>query len=112
VYLAGWKHHDLGQKGAAQRYYLLGYQLAYEADPHGHAAWMMRALAHQALKLKKPRHCIDLIAGALHRSVRRVNRQTEALLQVTHARAYASVGQRTSAAQSLLAAEDALRARN
>ncbi|MGI9001330.1 MAG: hypothetical protein ACR2GH_06645 [Pseudonocardia sp.] len=34
AYLAGWKHHDLGQEGAAQRYYLLGYQLAYEADPH------------------------------------------------------------------------------
>ncbi|CCK24394.1 hypothetical protein BN159_8490 [Streptomyces davaonensis JCM 4913] len=48
AYLAGWKHHDLGQEGAAQRYYQVGYQLAYEADPRGHAAWMMRALAHQA----------------------------------------------------------------
>lgn len=38
AYLAGWKHHDLGQEGAAQRYYQVGYQLACEADPHGHAA--------------------------------------------------------------------------
>lgn len=52
AYLAGWKHHDLGQEGAAQRYYQVGYQLACEADPHGHVAWMMRALAHQALSLK------------------------------------------------------------
>jgi hypothetical protein len=34
AYLAGWKHHDLGQGGAAQRYYQVGYQLAHEADPH------------------------------------------------------------------------------
>lgn len=25
AYLAGWKHHDLGQEGAAQRYYQVGY---------------------------------------------------------------------------------------
>lgn len=33
AYLAGWKHHDLGHEGAAQRYYQVGYQLACEADP-------------------------------------------------------------------------------
>lgn len=61
AYLAGWKHHDLGHEGAAQRYYQVGYQLACEADPHGHAAWMMRALAHQSLSLKQPHHCVDLV---------------------------------------------------
>lgn len=35
AYLAGWKHHDLGHAGAAQRYYLIGYQLACESDPAG-----------------------------------------------------------------------------
>ena len=108
AYLAGWKHHDLGQEGAAQRYYQVGYQLAWEADPHGHAAWMMRALAHQALSLKQPHHCVDLVEGALTRGLGHVDGQTEALLHITHARAFAAVGERPAAARALLAAEDAL----
>jgi hypothetical protein len=108
AYLAGWKHHDLGQEGAAQRYYQVGYQLACEADPHGHAAWMMRALAHQSLSLKQPHHCVDLVKGALTRGLGHVDGQTEALLHITHARAYAAVGENPLAARALLAAEDAL----
>ncbi|MFE5031332.1 tetratricopeptide repeat protein [Streptomyces sp. NPDC056683] len=108
AYLAGWKHHDLGQEGAAQRYYQVGYQLACEADPRGHAAWMMRALAHQALSLKQPHHCVDLVEGALTRGLGHVDGQTEALLHITHARAYAAVGAKPAAARALLAAEDAL----
>ncbi len=108
AYLAGWKHHDLGQEGAAQRYYLLGYQLACEADPHGHAAWMMRALAHQALNLKQPRHCVELTTRALQRAIGYVDGRTEALLHVSHARAHASVRDRVGTGRSLLLAEDAL----
>ncbi|OKH95320.1 transcriptional regulator [Streptomyces uncialis] len=108
AYLAGWKHHDLGQEGAAQRYYQVGYQLAYEADPHGHAAWMMRSLAHQALKLRQPYHCVDLVEAALRRGLGHVDGQTEALLHITHARACAAVGENASASRALLAAEDAL----
>ncbi|MER0241107.1 tetratricopeptide repeat protein [Streptomyces sp. HSW2009] len=108
AYLAGWKHHDLGDQGAAQRYYLAGYQLACEADPHGHAAWMMRALAHQALKLKQPRHCVDLVEGALSRGLGHVDGRTEALLRITHGRAHAASGDHSAAARALLAAEDAL----
>ncbi|MGE7389584.1 tetratricopeptide repeat protein [Streptomyces sp. NPDC004126] len=108
AYLAGWKHHDLGHEGAAQRYYQVGYQLACEADPHGHAAWMMRALAHQALSLKQPHHCVDLVEGALRRGLGHVDGQTEALLHITHARAYAATAERSSAARALLAAESAL----
>ncbi|MFI6694948.1 tetratricopeptide repeat protein [Streptomyces sp. NPDC050433] len=107
-YLAGWKHHDLGHEGAAQRYYQVGYQLACEADPRGHAAWMMRALAHQALSLKQPHHCVDLVEGALTRGLGHVDGRTEALLHITHARAYAAVGENPSAVRALLAAEDAL----
>lgn len=108
AYLAGWKHHDLGQEGAAQRYYRVGYQLACEADPHGHAAWMMRALAHQALSLKQPHHCIALAEAALARGVGHIDGQTEALLHITHARAYAATSEKPAAARALLAAEDAL----
>ncbi|MFJ5779309.1 tetratricopeptide repeat protein [Streptomyces sp. NPDC093094] len=108
AYLAGWKHHDLGQEGAAQRYYQVGYQLACEADPHGHAAWMMRALAHQSLSLKQPHHCVDLVESALRTGLGHVDSQTEALLHITHARAYAAVDEHPLAARALLAAEDAL----
>ncbi|MFI1869433.1 helix-turn-helix domain-containing protein [Streptomyces jumonjinensis] len=108
AYLAGWKHHDLGQADAAQRYYQVGYRLACEADPHGHAAWMMRSLALQALKLKQSHHCVDLIESALTRGLGRVDGQTEALLHITHARACVAVGERTRATRALLAAEDAL----
>jgi hypothetical protein len=108
AYLAGWKHHDLGQEGAAQRYYQVGYKLACEADPHGHAAWMMRALAHQALSLKQPHHCVDLVEGALRTGLGHVDGQTEALLHITHARAYAAIDENSSAARALLAAEDVL----
>ncbi|MEU4999686.1 tetratricopeptide repeat protein [Streptomyces sp. NPDC021622] len=108
AYLAGWKHHDLGQEGAAQRYYQVGYQLACEADPHGHASWMMRSLAHQALSLKQPHHCIDLAEAALIGGIGHIDGQTEALLHITHARAYAAIGEKPAAARALLAAEDAL----
>jgi hypothetical protein len=108
AWLLGWKHHDLGQEGAAQRYYLLGFQLAVEADPHAHAAWMMRAVAHQALSLKQRHHSLDLIQGALDRAEGYTDGATEALLHITHARAYAALGEKPQAARALLAAEDAL----
>ncbi|MEW2544829.1 tetratricopeptide repeat protein [Streptomyces sp. NPDC047002] len=108
AYLAGWKHHDLGHEGAAQRYYQVGYQLACEADPHGHAAWMMRALAHQALSLKQPHHCVDLVEGALRTGLGHVDGRTEALLHIAQARAFAATDENSSAARALLAAEDAL----
>ncbi|MBZ9593526.1 tetratricopeptide repeat protein [Streptomyces erythrochromogenes] len=106
--LVGWKHHDLGREGAAQQYYLLGYQLACEADPNGHAAWMMRALTHQALDLGHPGSSPELAEAALGRAAGKIDRQTEALLLVTCARAYGAAGQSTQAARALLAAEDAV----
>lgn len=108
AWLLGWKHHDLGQEGAAQRHYLLGFQLAVEADPHAHAAWMMRAIAHQALSLKQPSHSLDLIQSALKRAEGYVDGATEALLHITHARARAAFADKPAAARALLDAEDAL----
>ncbi|WP_406346281.1 tetratricopeptide repeat protein [Streptomyces sp. NBC_01547] len=106
--LAGWKHHDLGREGLAQQYYLLGYQFACECDPHGHAAWMMRAMTHQALDLGHLDPCVELAEQALRRESGKVDRQTEALLLITCARAYGSSGESKKAAQAVLAAEDAL----
>ncbi|MFJ7909173.1 tetratricopeptide repeat protein [Kitasatospora sp. NPDC096204] len=106
--LVGWKCHDLGREGAAQRFYLLAYQLACESDPAGHGAWMMRALTHQALDLNQTTHCVELAEAALARAQGRVDRRTEALLLVTAARAYGASGETKNAAGALLAAEDAM----
>ncbi|RKT10998.1 hypothetical protein BX285_4932 [Streptomyces sp. 1114.5] len=106
--LVGWKCHDLGREGAAQRFYLLGYQLACESDPAGHGAWMMRALTHQALDLNQTTHCAELAEAALSRAQGKVDQKTEALLLVTAARAYGASGQSKNAAGALLAAEDAM----
>ncbi|MFD9536296.1 tetratricopeptide repeat protein [Streptomyces sp. NPDC060010] len=106
--LVGWKHHDLGHEGAAQRYYLLGFQLACESDPDGHGAWMMRALTHQALDLGHPGSCIGLAEEAVRRASGKVDRQTEGLLLVTCARAYGAGGEGGKAAAALLSAEDAM----
>lgn len=72
------------------------------------AAWMIRALAHQFLSPKQCHHCVDLVKGALTRGLGHVDGQTEALLHITHSRAYAAVGENPLAARALLAAEDAL----
>jgi hypothetical protein len=108
AWLLGWKHHDFGQEGAAQTYYRTGFQLAAEADPHGHAAWMTRALAHQALAAGHRRQARDLAVAALARADGHADGATQALLHVTHARALAALGERQTAARVLLAAEDAL----
>lgn len=107
-WLLGWKHHDLGQEGAAQAYYRTGFQLATESDPHGHAAWMTRALAHQALAAGHRRQARDLAAAALSSADGYADGATHALLHVTHARALAALGEGQAAARALLAAEDAL----
>ncbi|MER8103006.1 tetratricopeptide repeat protein [Kitasatospora sp. NPDC094016] len=106
--LVGWKCHDLGREGAAQRFYLLAYQLACESDPAGHGAWMMRALTHQALDLNQTTHCVELAEAALSRAHGKVDRKTESLLLVTAARAYGASGQSKNAAGALLAAENAM----
>ncbi|MFB6893797.1 tetratricopeptide repeat protein [Kitasatospora sp. NPDC056327] len=106
--LIGWKLHDAGREGAAQRVYLLAHQFACESDPAGHAAWAMRALAHQALDLGHTRGCVDLAEAALARARGKTDRRTEALLLVTAARAHGATGNGPRAAELILAAEDAL----
>ncbi|MFJ1936884.1 tetratricopeptide repeat protein [Kitasatospora sp. NPDC088160] len=106
--LVGFKMHDVGREGAAQRFYLLGFQLACEADPAGHGAWMLRALTHQALDLGQPLHTVQLAEAGLARARGHVDRKTEALLLVTAARAYGASGQGRDAGRALLAAEDAM----
>lgn len=105
AYLAGWKSHDAGLDGLAQRYYLASYHLAMEADPAAHAAYVLRILAHQAMDLGHHQHCADLAAEALTRVAGRVDPQTESLFWLTAARAHAGSGDRHGMLTSIVTAE-------
>lgn len=108
AYLAGWKCHDVGAEGLAQQYYAKSLQLATESDPHGHAAWTLRILAHQSLDLNRPQPCIALATRAWDRARGWVDPATEAMFAISAARAYAANRYDKAAVQAVLAAEDLL----
>lgn len=105
AYLAGWKAHDAGRNGLAQRYYLHAYQLADEADPYAHAGYIFRILAHQALDIGRREHCVDLADEALARVRGRVDAETESLFWLTRARACAASDDARGARRALQTAE-------
>ncbi|WP_133741214.1 hypothetical protein [Actinorugispora endophytica] len=104
AYLAGWKAHDAGLKGLAQRYYLHAYQLAEESSGT-HAAYVLRILAHQAMDTGVSEHCVDLAEAALSRARGKVPAETESLFQLTLARAHAGERSPRPALRALAAAE-------
>ncbi|MFC4565022.1 tetratricopeptide repeat protein [Nocardiopsis mangrovi] len=104
AYLAGWKAHDAGRRGLAQRYYLHAYQLADEsASPH--AAYVLRILAHQAMDTGVSEHCVDLADAALARVKGRTSPETEMLFHLTAARAHAAERNTRPALRALATAE-------
>ncbi|MEU9127788.1 tetratricopeptide repeat protein [Kitasatospora sp. NPDC048540] len=110
--LIGFKCHDAGREGAAQRHYQLAIRLARETDPDdrtGQAAWGMRALVHQALDLGQRTGTVDLAEAALARTRGRVDKRTEALLLITAARAHGAGGNPKAAAALIDAAREAAR---
>ncbi|MCZ2526925.1 hypothetical protein [Streptomyces sp. HB2AG] len=107
AYLAGWKAHDAGQDGLAQRYYLRSYRLAEVADPDAHAGYVLRILAHQAFDTGHggAAECVPL-AEAAHRRMRgRVGPETETLVHLTLARAHAHRGEARPAVAAIARAE-------
>jgi tetratricopeptide (TPR) repeat protein len=104
-YLAGWKAHDLGLAGLAQQYYLCSFQLASESDPHAHAGYALRILAHQAMDLGRHEHCVDLADEALARAKGRVDASVESLFWLTAARANAASKSARKARAALSKAE-------
>jgi hypothetical protein len=106
AYLAGWKCHDMGAEGLAQRYYACSLQLATESDPRAHAAWVLRILAHQALDLGRPQRCAALATRAWDLVAGRIDPATESLFAITAARAHAAGGQHRPAVRAVHAAED------
>jgi hypothetical protein len=105
AYLAGWKAHDAGLAGLAQRYYLHAFELATESDPGPHAGYVLRILAHQAMDLGEREHCVDLACAALARAQGKVGADTESLFWLTVARAHAANSSARAATTALRRAE-------
>ncbi|MFE9391669.1 hypothetical protein [Streptomyces sp. NPDC006784] len=97
VHLLGWKAYDAGQQGVAQRYYLQSFRLAEESGLVGHDGFVMRTMAMQGLKLRRPEHCLGLAETGLNRAKGRVDSRTEALFRIVHAHTLAKSGQRRTA---------------
>ncbi|TQM32702.1 helix-turn-helix protein [Nocardia bhagyanarayanae] len=105
AYLAGFKAHDAGHHGLAQRYYLTALELATESGIPGHDGWVFRILALQGADLGQRRFCVDLAEEAVRRVRGRVDTATEAVFTVALARCHAETGQHEQARTVLTAAE-------
>jgi hypothetical protein len=94
VQLAGWKAHDAGEQGLAQRYYLQAFRQASASGVPGHDAYLLRTMTHHAVDLRHPQYVLALADAALGRArAARVNPATEALFTITRAEALALAGQ-------------------
>lgn len=108
VHLAGWKAYDAGEQGLAQRYYLQSFALARESGILGHDAFVMRTMAQQGMKLRRPEHCLGLAETARGLVAERVDPDTQALFEVTHADALAGAGKRHEAVHAIQRAQSLL----
>jgi hypothetical protein len=104
AHLAGWKAYDAGWQSLAQRYYLQAYQLAGYAEGPGHSAYVLRIMAHHALDLNQPKHCIEVAEEAWRRSAG-CNSQVRSLYAFTVSRAHAAAGDPQHAGAWLARAE-------
>ncbi|WP_067819578.1 helix-turn-helix domain-containing protein [Nocardia inohanensis] len=104
-YLAGFKAHDAGMDGAAQRYYLSALHLAEASGVPGHDAWVCRVLALQGNDIGKRVYGIDLAEEACRRACGKVDGGTQALFTVALARCHAEVGNKREALAALTIAE-------
>ncbi len=109
----GWKAHDVGEEGLAQRYYLQGYRLAREAGNDLGAAYILRALAHHGMDVRQPEHTLGLADRAFQLAIcGKADRASLAQFAVLKARALGVAGENRRAAaevrraQSIIAGAD------
>ncbi|MEV4060479.1 hypothetical protein [Nonomuraea dietziae] len=110
--LAGWMAYDLEQHGLAQRYLIQALRLARGGGDDGLGGEILAGMSHQALYMGQPAHALDL-ARAAQQSARRSGIDTlMASCHVLEAHAHAGLGDTTSCASSLNAAERAFERRS
>ncbi len=102
AYLAGWKSHDAGLDGLAQRYYHAALDLAAESGDLGHQAFVLRILALQGCDVNQRAYATGLAAEALRRArAARLDPDTETLFHIALARTRAETGDQHGAARAL-----------
>ncbi|MFB7299178.1 Tat pathway signal protein [Streptomyces rubiginosohelvolus] len=109
AYLAGWTAFDGREHPLAQRWLTIATSLAEEAGDTPLAGHALRAMAHQAVDLAKPRQAVQLAEASL--SSRRYTHacwRERSLLGVVHARGLAAAGEKKAAVAALLRAEQDL----
>ncbi|MFE3443035.1 hypothetical protein ACFXNW_08385 [Nocardia sp. NPDC059180] len=97
AYLAGFKAHDAGADGMAQRYYLAALRLAEESGMPGHDAWALRILALQSTDVGDRAYSVALAENAMARARTRLGRDALSLFAVALSRCHAESGDATSA---------------
>ncbi|WEH39847.1 Tat pathway signal protein [Streptomyces sp. AM 2-1-1] len=109
AYLSGWMAFDSGENPLAQRYFVLGLQLAEQAEDHPLCGHILRAMAHQALDMGHFDNAIALAEASVQdRRYTAATPRERALLGVVHARALAAAGRTRGAVKALLRAENDL----
>lgn len=110
AYLIGFKSHDLGSEGLAQRYYLSSLRLAEESGSPGQDGFALRILAIQGSDVGKRKFSVRLAEKSIERIKGKVGRDTQALFQTALARCQAETGDHDGARRALQAAEPAIHA--
>ncbi|WP_327110030.1 helix-turn-helix transcriptional regulator [Nocardia sp. NBC_01730] len=105
AYLAGFKAHDAGQDGIAQRYFLAALRLAEDSGMPGHDAFVFRILALQGTDIQQNKFSVALAEQAERRARSKIGPDVMALFTVAVARCHAENGDARAAHAALRRAE-------
>lgn len=106
TYLAGWMAFDASEHRTAQRYLTLAARIAAEAGDGPLGGHILRALAHQAVDLRRPRRALALADASMSRDrYGQASHRERALLAIVHARALAADGDRPGTLAAISRAE-------
>ncbi|WP_051046941.1 helix-turn-helix domain-containing protein [Nocardia asiatica] len=105
AYLAGFKAHDAGADGIAQRYFLSALRLAEESSVPGQDGFCFRILGLHATDVRQPKHAAELAERGVAAARDKVGPDTMSLFLVGLARCHAETGQHRAARSTLRQAE-------
>ncbi|WP_433522269.1 helix-turn-helix domain-containing protein [Nocardia pseudovaccinii] len=105
AYLAGFKAHDSGDDGVAQRYFLGALRLAEESKMTGQDAFVFRILALQGTDIRQQKFSIDLATESERRAAGKIGPDAMALFTVAVARCHAETGNKPEALAALRRAD-------
>lgn len=104
AYLVGFKSHDAGKDGVAQRYFLSALRLAEESGIPGQDAFCFRILALHGNDVDDPQYSPQLAERAMSQA-RGLSPDAQLLFQAAVARTHAEAGNRREALAALRSAE-------